>query len=62
MALSPAATRTVCSWALKAFLRAPTMCSPGLMSATVSGARPLPSPSTNTSTSGSFEMTRKLDG
>ena len=60
MAFSPAATRTVCSTGLKRVFRPPTMCSPGLIDWTVTGAFPFGSPSTKTSTSGSLEMTRRL--
>ena len=61
MAFSPAATRTVCSIGLNRVLRPPTMCSPGLIDWIVTGAFPFDSPSTKISTSGSFEMTRRLE-
>ena len=61
MAFSPAATRTVCSTGLNRVLRPPTMCSPGLIDWIVTGALPFCSPSTKISTSGSFEMMRRLE-
>jgi len=56
---SPAATRTVCSCALKRGLRPSIRCWPALTSLRSIGALPLLSPSTKTSTSASLAMMRK---